>query len=113
MGGKKKTLSIKIIGDLSMNVKEIFIVGKYNKQMSLCGDKEKIYVCDNFVINLENDVGINAIAHLDKEGYYFNILKVVNKDRWYKNSKYFTKYITLVRDSIFEYYKKNGKEILV
>lgn len=90
-----------------MEIKDIYIFGKYTKKMSLCNKAEKEYICDNFAINLENNIGINAIAHIDEDGFYFNILAIYNNGKIYRNNRYFTKYITITRDNIFNYY--NGK----
>lgn len=90
-----------------MEIKDIYIFGKYYKNMALCGRKEKIYECDQFAIELTNGISITAIAHIDKNGYYFNIIRIINNGKIYRNSRYFIKYITLVRDSIYEYYQKN------
>lgn len=93
-----------------MKVKDIYIFGKYTKKMSLCNKAEKEYICDNFAINLENNIGINAIAHISEEGFYFKILAVYNNGKIYRNNRYFTKYVTLIRDSIFNYY--NSKKMI-
>lgn len=90
-----------------MNIKEIYIFGKIYRKMSLCGRPEKIYKCDNFSIKLDNGIEINAIGCLNDDGYYFNILAVYKNNKIYRNFKYHRKYIILVRDGIFDYYKAN------
>lgn len=93
-----------------MDVKEIYIFSKYYKNMLLCGNKrEKIYKCDNFAIILENNIIINAIGFISKaDGFYFEILSIKNNNKIYRSPRYYLKYLCTVRDSIFEYYRKNG-----
>ena len=90
-----------------MNIKEIYIFGKFYKKMSLNGRPEKIYKCDNFSIKLDDGIEINAIGYLNDDGYYFNILAVYKNNKIYRSPKYHLKYIILVRDGIFDYYKAN------
>ena len=92
-----------------MELLEIYIYGKYNKKMSLCNREEKIYECDSFALEFKNGSSISAIAHIDKNGYYFNILALYKNGKIYRNFRFHKKYVAIVRDNIFEYYKKLNK----
>ena len=82
---------------------------KAYKKMTLCGtEEEKIYKLDMFYIDIDN-IRICARAFIDNS-YYFDISHIIDteKNKMYKSSRYFTKYISIVRDTIFEYYEKKG-----
>lgn len=87
-----------------MSIKQ---VGTYFKGKKLENGAEMIEKYDNFFIEIENAT-VNAIAKIDKEGYYFNILAVYRNGRIYRGQRYHIKYMTTVRDIIFEYYKENN-----
>lgn len=83
-------------------------IGSYFKGKRLPNGAEMVEKFDNFNIELDN-VGINAIAKIDNDGYYFKILAVYRNGKIYRGQRFHTKYIATVRDTIFEYYEKNGQ----
>lgn len=89
-----------------MELEKIDQIGKCYKNMSLCGREEKMYKCDIFILEFNDTAKIHAIGYIDNDGFYFNIWKVYKNGKNYRNSRYFTKYVTLVRDNIFNYYNK-------
>ena len=82
-------------------------IGTYYKGKKSENGGEIIEEFDNFNIELDN-VGINAIAKIDKNGYYFNILAVYKNNRIYRGQRFHIKYINIVRDIIFEHYRQNN-----
>lgn len=82
---------------------------KAYKKMTLCGtEEEKNYELDMFYIDIDN-IKICARAFVNNS-YYFDISYIIDteKHKTYRSSRYFIKYIPIVRDTIFEYYEKNG-----
>lgn len=88
-----------------MNINKI---GLYYKGKNNSNGAEIIEEYDNFNIEIDKKISINAIAKIDKNGYYFNILAVYKNNRIYRGQRFHIKYIHIVRDIIFEYYKKNN-----
>lgn len=83
-------------------------IGSYFKGKSLPNGAEMVEKFDNFNIELDN-VGINAIARINDDGFYWDILAVYKNNRIYRGQRFHIKYIATVRDTIFEYYEKNGQ----
>ena len=91
---------------------EINKIGMYYKGKNSSNGAEIIEEYDNFNIEVMengNKIGINAIARISENGYYFNILAVYKSGKIYRGQRYHIKYITTARDIIFEYYKAENK----
>ena len=95
-------------------------IGAYFKGKTLDNGAKYLDVYDNFNIEIDTEnmgekvgekmsekVGINAIGKIDENGYYFHVLAIYKNGKIYRAERYHIKYITLVRDIIFEYYKEN------
>ena len=92
-----------------MELKRIWVFGKYHKNMQLGNYGVKIYECDNFSLDFVDNSSINAIAYIGEEGFYFHIISLHKNGKIYRSHRFHKKYMTIVRDSIFDYYENKSK----
>lgn len=95
------------------NIMEIKQIGNWYEEKEFCGHNKELYKFGNYFITLKNNIEINVIGTTNKEfGYYFKIISVrdKNKNRKYNSPRFFYKYISLVRDALYNYITKEAEK---